>query len=341
MLATTNTEGCIKVTTGTGARDEGPLSVYIDEGVGFQLATPNGATYSNGSTVLDECYSNLKAVRVQNKDADGWAGSILFARAKAGPYEAGVCSSCTNGISSAELTADGSTSCMAGKQCGISIPWSPTCNQICAENSGGYWCDRFRASGSFSEAELDREGIFGNEWTYAGLGTKVRTGTWGQPCPKSGGFYCAGSDHYGDAGVQAAAVKKAINNGGLYPGSPAEGRTKCAIGTSCWSFVPAFPRDHCISIPGCAQPRRTTSKGDHAYARLWHSAAGGQSCERTGHRPVENKIAFIINARGNWHVWPVQLAAGTMLHAVRIVSGDAYFDWADTQDQGAHLHTLR
>ena len=117
-----------------------------------------------------------------------------------------------------------------------SIIDTKSCTRLCARND--YWCGRFRANNRFSKAELDLVGYAGNEWTYAGLGTKVRIGKASNPCPNSGGFYCAGSPwrrpaEYGDSGQQMSAVRRAIDNGGLYPGFPAEGRTQCARGTSC------------------------------------------------------------------------------------------------------------
>ena len=97
-----------------------------------------------------------------------------------------------------------------------------------------YWCGLFRTAG-FTEAEANRIGIINNEWAYNGEGTKVRMGSFDQKCDKgsnAGSFHCAGNDKHGHGRDQAAAVKLAVDNNGLYPGTAAAGRGRCSMGKS-------------------------------------------------------------------------------------------------------------
>ena len=69
--------------------------MFIDQGTGFRAATAINKFYDKGTTVLDACYDNLKAVQMQNTDDNAWVGSVTFARDKAGPHTAGYCTTCT------------------------------------------------------------------------------------------------------------------------------------------------------------------------------------------------------------------------------------------------------
>ena len=123
-------KACIRVATTTGQNHEGRVTVYVDQGSGFQAATPKGTYYGKGATVLDECYANVKAVRMQNTANDGWIGLVLFARSRAGPHTAGVCTTCDNAGSSGDILFDGDdkrsnsarTHCSGGKMCDIRLP---------------------------------------------------------------------------------------------------------------------------------------------------------------------------------------------------------------------------
>ena len=123
------TKGCIKVVTGTSKDDDGRATVYIDQGTGFEAATTVNKYYDDGDTVLDACYANLKAVRMQNTDTDGWIGSVTFASSKAGPYKPGYCTTCTKKGSTAFITVDGNgngvdyapVACVNGNMCDITF----------------------------------------------------------------------------------------------------------------------------------------------------------------------------------------------------------------------------
>ena len=125
--SSSNGKRCIKITTDTNQDHDGRVTVYIDQGTGFQAATPINEYYAKGSTVLDECYANLTAVRMQNTDNDGWDGAVMFARDKAGPYSAGVCPTCDTVGSSADIAFDcddtggAPTKCLNGKMCDITF----------------------------------------------------------------------------------------------------------------------------------------------------------------------------------------------------------------------------
>ena len=120
-------KGCIKIITATTEWHDGHVTVYVDQGAGFKAATLNGKYYGEGATVLDECYANLKAVRMQNVDPDSWDGSVTFARDKAAPYAPGICTTCTRPGSTADIVFDGdgngaaSTACLDGKMCDITF----------------------------------------------------------------------------------------------------------------------------------------------------------------------------------------------------------------------------
>ena len=134
-----DTKGCIKVVTGSSqaAIDGGYVTVYVDQGQnqGFQAATIKGKLYGTGATVLDVCYDDLKAVRVQITHSNGWIGSVTFARDKTGPYTTGSCPTCTGSGSTSLMLVDGnnngkvySTDCLDGKMCDITFPaaWATT-----------------------------------------------------------------------------------------------------------------------------------------------------------------------------------------------------------------------
>ena len=118
---------CIKVVTSCEYHGAGYVTVEIDQGTGFKAATTTGGYYGKGATVLDTCFADLKAVRMQNTRSDGWVGSVTFAREKAGPYHAGLCTTCTGDGSTARmiLDADGDqgfpVGCLNGKICDITF----------------------------------------------------------------------------------------------------------------------------------------------------------------------------------------------------------------------------
>ena len=129
------TKGCIKVVTGTGDYADGPVTVYVDEGVGFEAATTINKEYGEGATVLIKCYDNLKAVRMQNIGDNKWIGSVAFARTLTGPFEAGSCTtSCTKqgSTSRISLAGDGDPSdsatamCQYSKMCDINVKLKDT-----------------------------------------------------------------------------------------------------------------------------------------------------------------------------------------------------------------------
>ena len=134
--------------------------------------------------------------------------------------------------------------------CGFGNVGLPACalsgaSRICNPDvKGAYaadWCVQFRAAG-FSVTEAQRVGLAGfngvasdgAEWTYDGVGTKVLNGAQSNPCSATGGYKCAGADAsgstYGSGVAQAAAVRKAVANGGVYPGASLAGRGRCAKG---------------------------------------------------------------------------------------------------------------
>ena len=128
------TKGCIKVVTGTSFLTswDGRVTVYADQGTGFENVTRINAYYCSGEVVLDACYPNLKAVRMQNTDTDGWVGSVTFARDKASPYSAGTCTTCTKAGRTVDMLFDGDdpsnlfgrTECAYGKMCDIAVELS-------------------------------------------------------------------------------------------------------------------------------------------------------------------------------------------------------------------------
>ena len=128
--SSSDAKGCIKITTGTGNNHDGRVTVYANQGQGFEAATPVNKRYDKGAIVLDACYANLKAVRMQNTDNDAWKGSVTFARDKAGPYKPGYCATCTRTGSSAVIVVDGNgdgatpTACQNGKMCDITFSLS-------------------------------------------------------------------------------------------------------------------------------------------------------------------------------------------------------------------------
>lgn len=106
--------------------------MYIDEGHGFQAATAKGRCYDKRAAVLDECYTKLKAVRLQNTGSHRWIGSVAFAHDKTGPYIAGSCPTCTGSGNTSRILVQGDNHasddynprCLNGKMCGISLPLS-------------------------------------------------------------------------------------------------------------------------------------------------------------------------------------------------------------------------
>ena len=137
----TGTRRCVKVVTGTDEKRAGNVTVYVDQGRGFQAATTKGYRYDKGTTVLDECYDDLKAVRMQNTDADGWVGSVTFARDKTMPYVAGSCPTCDVPGSTSLILVDGNENtggharCVNGKMCDISLA------PVWATTPGAHQCD--------------------------------------------------------------------------------------------------------------------------------------------------------------------------------------------------------
>ena len=135
---------------------------------------------------------------------------------------------------------------------------------MCASDAEPYWCEQFQAAG-WAKADANRVRTFNDEWTYNGVGTKVRFGGYQKTCSKAGAFYCAGGWHYGTGHSQAAAVKRAVGANGLHPGTSAAGRGQCSIGTVVKFFLslarisPSFPsraraRARSLSLPPSPSP---------------------------------------------------------------------------------------
>mmetsp|Transcript_12633 Transcript_12633/g.18116 ORF Transcript_12633/g.18116 Transcript_12633/m.18116 type:complete len:106 (+) Transcript_12633:206-523(+) len=67
-------DSCLRVVTSTSS---GYLNMFVNSGDGSgYVEVTEKAFFSKGETVLEECYTGLIGVQVQNADPDGWAGSI-------------------------------------------------------------------------------------------------------------------------------------------------------------------------------------------------------------------------------------------------------------------------
>ena len=183
---------CIKAVTGTGYDYDGRVTVYVDQGQGFQAATEVNAYYGAGATVLDECYGALAGVRVQNTNDNVWGGSITFARGdrdRAGPYTAGACATCTKAGSSGAIVVDGDsrsvlwaghTSCLGGAMCDIQLPPRVKASPGWAKGENGANCGHTCAArglvcGCHSSAEQSKlvtKLLVGNAFAEAGYTCK-------------------------------------------------------------------------------------------------------------------------------------------------------------------------
>ena len=127
---------------------KGKVDVYVDQGEGFKVSATKGMASTPGATILDACYDNIEAVRMQNEANSMWKGSVTFARDKAGSYTAGFCTTCTRTGMTSSLLVDGDanlandealpTSCLNGEMCDITAPaaWTATPGTFW----GGYAC---------------------------------------------------------------------------------------------------------------------------------------------------------------------------------------------------------
>jgi len=87
-----------------------------------------------------------------------------------------------------------------------------SCGYKYRDGLGPYWDAIYKTAG-VSAADTKVIGCYKNVWMYKGVNTKVGCGLHNAACSAP---FCAGKSNYGFGKDQAAAVKKAIKNGGTY-----------------------------------------------------------------------------------------------------------------------------
>ena len=105
---------------------EGFLAIWVDQGAGPQAALPAEEMYSYqkyDSVVLEECYFSFVSVQVENKNRDGWFGSVSYSSDGGATFLSMVCTSgCDEMTDTSALVVDGDSftglGCY-GKRCTI------------------------------------------------------------------------------------------------------------------------------------------------------------------------------------------------------------------------------
>ena len=116
---------CLRITTGVGSNNDGSINIAIDTGSGYSWVS-TGSSFSQGSTVLNNCYSALLGVQVRNPTSDAWTGTVESSNDGGSSWSPLSCSSgCQGGTGSAQFSADGNsdgvdqaaTVCLNGATC--------------------------------------------------------------------------------------------------------------------------------------------------------------------------------------------------------------------------------
>ena len=63
---------CVQITTGTGVRDDGDVTVNINGSVAAR------GYHAAGSIVLQSCIKALQTITIQGTSNNGWAGNIVI-----------------------------------------------------------------------------------------------------------------------------------------------------------------------------------------------------------------------------------------------------------------------
>ena len=107
-----------------GDTSDGNVNVLVDSGEGyFPVNFPK--FYSKGDVVVDQCFDKLISVQINNKDDDGWIGSIELSTDRKASYFPFECADCTGSTNSMPVLVDGNkegcdyatTCCHDGRTC--------------------------------------------------------------------------------------------------------------------------------------------------------------------------------------------------------------------------------
>lgn len=135
---------CVKITTGLTKDNDGYLNVHLASNPSTSITTL-GKSYTQGQTVLEECFSQMDikdGIILSNSKSDGWVGSVMFSTDSGSTYAPGVCTSCTDGTDTTSISVDGnsdstdvSATCLNGKTCQVKMAGTRTQD---GGNGGGH-----------------------------------------------------------------------------------------------------------------------------------------------------------------------------------------------------------
>eukprot|EP00585_Thalassiosira_rotula_P007180 CAMPEP_0196161200 /NCGR_PEP_ID=MMETSP0910-20130528/47215_1 /TAXON_ID=49265 /ORGANISM="Thalassiosira rotula, Strain GSO102" /LENGTH=1412 /DNA_ID=CAMNT_0041426141 /DNA_START=120 /DNA_END=4358 /DNA_ORIENTATION=+ len=135
---------CLLVQTSNIRYSDGYVALYVDSGDGYVLASDPGRKYGRNEVVVDQCFADLRGVRVTNTNRDGWIGEIKGSIDGKATYSALACDDCGSPTSSASpIVVDGdntapssvSTYCIDGTNGNAcTLPFGPLC--VLAQTSG-------------------------------------------------------------------------------------------------------------------------------------------------------------------------------------------------------------
>ena len=117
---------------------QGYIAVQVDSGAGFRPESNQNKLYAKGAIVLEKCYTEIHAVRVQGPHINAWSGSVSFSSDGGVTYTAGQCGTCTNGTGTAQLSVDANNdsavtaaaACLSSKTCSIQVPDPGVCKLL-------------------------------------------------------------------------------------------------------------------------------------------------------------------------------------------------------------------